>query len=218
MKKITILLLGLLLVLFSSIGVSASGMEMRNSSAAVSAMAMADYFVWRIYDALQDYTTSYGSYVFFYEGSPAEASGEVDTVNSEKSVVHTFSGTIAAGLRHDIEIELGYQFEKAVALSASKQSRTLNEGEYVRGYWRPIYSQSRVIQREYHHLDGYEVPTGNTKACYGKEAVGIGLRLEYYSTSGLKVNTEYFQIFKQCLKAIGPLRSYCFPFPLSSIR
>lgn len=197
MRRISMFILCLVLTLTSSLSVFASDTGVQDAINAGPVTPNADYYVWRIDEVLQDYTTSYDPYEFFYEGAPAESSGEVDTITIDREVSHTFSGSIAAGLKRSIEIELGYVFDDSVTLSASKQSRTLNEGEYVRGYWRPIYSQSKVVQGEYHHLDGYEIPTGVTKTCYGKEAKGIGLKLEYYTASGLKVNTEYLQIFKE---------------------
>lgn len=193
MKRMTILVPGLVFILSLLIVIPAADIRAqygRNNSAIAIASG---YCIWRIDEIIRDYTTAYGAYEFFYEGSPAEYSGEIDTINASRSVSNGYSGSIAIGLKKSVELSLGYSFTETLALSSSKQSRALNSGEYVRGYWRPIYSQSKVTQRQYYHLDGYQVPTGSSMICYGKKATGIGLKLEYYSASGSKINTEFFR-------------------------
>lgn len=191
MKRITVLILALVFILSSIAAIYASDIRAQYVKSYRAIALAGSYYVWRIDEIFQDYTIAYGAYKFFYEGSPAEYSGEIDTINASRSISNDYSGSIAIGLKKSIEISLGYSFADTLALSSSKQSRALNMGEYVRGYWRPVYSQSKVVQGQYYRVDGYEVPTGTTMICYGKKASGICLKLEYYSASGSKMNTEY---------------------------
>jgi hypothetical protein len=208
MKRMTVLILGLILILSSIIFIHANDIKAQYVRSFRSLALANCYYIWRIDRIIPDYTITYGTYEFFYEGSPAGSIGEVDTITATRSVSNSYSGSIAFGLKKNIELSLGYSFTDTKALSSSKQSRILNKGEYVRGYWRPIYSQSKVIQGQYHHLDGYTTPTGVTMTCYGKRAAGICLKLEYYSSAGFKVNTEYFRFTNLLFKPFHSFLKY----------
>jgi|GEM_PF-6003143 len=215
MKKATALVSVLIFILSSIIVTYTSDMGTQYVKSFGAIVLSSGYNVWRIDEVSRDYTITYGPYEFFYEGSPAEYSGEVDTISSSRAVSNDYSGSIAIGLKKRIELTLGYSFTDTSALSSGKQSRALEKGEYVRGYWRPIYSQSKVVQRQYYRLDGYEIPTGVTMTCYGKKATGIGLKLEYYSASGTKLHTGYcISANKICTKAFYPT----YPLSFSVIR
>jgi len=194
MKRMTVLIPALVFILSSLIMIYAIDIRAQYGRNSSTAAVASGFCIWRLDEIIRDYTTAYGAYELFYEGSPAEYPGEIDTISAARSVSNGYSGSIAIGLKKSIELSLGYSFTDTLSLSSSKQSRALSTGEYVKGYWRPVYSQSKIIQRQYYHIDGYEIPTGSIMICYGKKATGIGLKLEYYSASNLKIDTKYFRL------------------------
>ncbi|RCX17967.1 hypothetical protein DFR58_106136 [Anaerobacterium chartisolvens] len=128
----------------------------------------------------KNYTTSNNgsSWEFKYQGYPAGATGEIDSISFEQSYSHTFSGTISAS-RSEIEASLGYSFGKQKSFSITKYSRALSQGEYVKAYSRKYYNVSKVTQQLY---NGY-VAQGIYAYVYGYEAIMPQLKLEYYTSS-----------------------------------
>ena len=72
--------------------------------------------------------TSHGNFILIYEGEPARATGEYDTVSYSISYSHSITGTIEPSLKTKITTSLGYTAGKSVSFQISKNSASLNMG------------------------------------------------------------------------------------------
>lgn len=141
--------------------------------------------------------TSNGKYQLIYEGAPAAANGEYDTISYEVSYSHSITGTIESSLSKKISASLGYTSGKSVCFEIAKNSAQLNKGEYVKAYYAKTYEETTINQTDHQHVYGWQLADGGTynpvnyyttvhKTGYGHKAIMPKIKLEYYK-SGKKI-------------------------------
>lgn len=141
--------------------------------------------------------TSNRNYELIYEGAPAAANGEYDTISYEVSYSHSITGSIEASLSKKISASLGYSSGKSVSFTIAKNSAQLNKGEYVKAYYAKTYEETTIYQTDHQHVYGWELADGGSynkvdyyptehKTGYGHKAIMPKIKLEYYK-SGRKI-------------------------------
>lgn len=91
-------------------------------------------------------TGTAGSWKLFYEGAPARKKGEIDTVTASVSYSHTFTGSIATEIKKKVQVQLGYSFGVSKSLSASRATKVLQKGQYVKAYYIKNYKLTRCAR------------------------------------------------------------------------
>lgn len=76
-----------------------------------------------------------------------------DTVSNEISVSYTSAGDIAASLGIGINVAQSYGVQYSVYEPA---------GSRYQIKYRPLYTQYKVVQRQYYRMDGNSIKTNNT--------------------------------------------------------
>ncbi|MDD4371966.1 MAG: hypothetical protein PHD56_12965 [Anaerostipes sp.] len=81
------------------------------------------------------------------------------TVTNTISGSYTSTGTIASSLGVSIGIAKTHSTSYSVSVPARKKYQII---------YRPRYKKYKVVQTQYHRMDGYSSKTGSTKTCYVK--------------------------------------------------
>ncbi|ACB86166.1 hypothetical protein [Natranaerobius thermophilus] len=135
---------------------------------------------WEIDDTNKNVgTTPIGEWEQVYEGEPADRDGEKQTAEASLTETAEVTGTIevsSSSIAAAVSVTEGGSY----TVGGSTTSSPLDEGEYIKGYARPIASVHEVIQREYIRSDGQDIPTDNTATAYVEEPTGVNIDIEYY--------------------------------------
>ena len=87
------------------------------------------------------------------------------SVNKTDTVTNTISGSYTSV--GDISASLGVTIGTAKSYSVS-YSLPVPSGKTYQIKYLPLYTQYKVVQRQYYRIDGYTSKTNNTKTCYVK--------------------------------------------------
>lgn len=192
MKKVISLFLCFTLLFLTGGTVLADDGTTKSESESIRSAFPTTQYQWVIDRTVAAGTKASGSWVLFYDGEPAGADGEYDSITASTSYSHTFSGSFATGILKGLaEAELGFSFGTQESFSVTKNSASLNKGDYVKGYWRKNYKLFDVYQKELviKYPDSVE-ETGDTKVTTAQKAIQPKLKLEYYNKYGERIHNR----------------------------
>lgn len=156
-----------------------------------------------------------GSWQHIYTGEPAARTGETDSVSHSVSYGHSFTGTFGGNIKDKIQVEFGISFSKEEGFSISKNSASLNKGEYIKAYWMKTYDSYDVVQTDLQHTYGFaqSYPGGPYEKVDRYEsvvshvtvdkAIHPKIKIEYWkdgkkvrsvNSGDMLVRTEYYEI------------------------
>lgn len=118
------------------------------------------YYYWAV-ESKTSQGTVYGSWRL---GPQGDGPGTV-SINKTDTVTNTISGSYTSV--GDISASLGATIGKSQSYSV-QYSLPVPAGKTYQIKYRPLYTQYKVVQRQYYHIDGYSTATNNTKTCYVK--------------------------------------------------
>lgn len=138
-----------------------------------------DYYTWRAVGSHKVGTVSKGGWVHFYTGSPATRNGEKDIISGNITVNKELTGNLKITYGK-LEGILGFSATKKETFSVSKVSAPLKKGEYVKAYYKKLYTKHEVTQRQYVTTNGMTYATQNYAYVYPLNPLMPQIKLEYY--------------------------------------
>lgn len=109
------------------------------------------YYVWEV-ESVTDMGRCYrGSKTLFAVSGEATQYGELFSAEYSETLEVGFSGTISVS-NGVLSAELGFNVSESRTFSESITSAPLEEGQYVRAYYRPQANKYKVVQNLYYVL------------------------------------------------------------------
>lgn len=138
------------------------------------------YYVWEV-ESVTDMGECYrGSKQLFAVSGEATRYGELFSVEYSETLEVEFSGTIEVS-NLNLSAALGFSVTQGFSLSESITSAPLEEGQYVKAYYRPMAIKYKVVQKEYYVLHQEHMgSSGRTVTGYVYKPILPELSLEYY--------------------------------------
>lgn len=186
MKKIIAILMATMLVMTLSMSAFADVKETENTTRG------AYWEYWEVEDVYENYTTkALGSWKLCFVGEPAKRDGETQTASATLSVEASVGGSVKVPLKV-IEANIDFNIGASYSVGGYTTSPSLDKGDYVKGYARPVANVSKLIQRKYIHMDGQNISTNTKATAYAYEPTAVNIRLDYFTTNKSRsVNKPY---------------------------